>query len=67
MLYRIAYVCGSTVRSVVQALPDVPQPGDRITVDGGTSLTIREVVPNGGGTIAAAVRAGETEPFERTT
>lgn len=60
MMYRIAYLSGSTAQSVVQALHVVPRPGDRITVDGGTSLTVREVAPHAAGSIAATVLADRT-------
>lgn len=56
-LYRIAYFRGSFPRSVVRVLHVAPQPGDRITLDGETSLTIRKIVPVAEGSIATALLA----------
>ena len=63
-LYRIAFLHGSLPRSVVRVLHVAPQPGDRIPLDGGTSLPIRRIVPIAGGSIAAALfaEADSAEP-----
>ncbi len=58
-LYRIAYVSASQAHSVVRQLAVQPMPGDRITLDGNTVVTVREVIAHGDSdhTIAAEVIA----------
>ena len=61
-LYRIAYTTGSVARSFVRALLAPPEPGERITIDDLTTVTVREVIPTGEGSIAAHVLADKTDP-----
>ena len=60
-LYRIAYTNASTAHSVVRALSVPPLPGQRITIDERTTLIVREVVADGGGSITAHVLADKTD------
>ena len=57
-LYRIAYVSDSQAHSVVRELSLRPVPGDELTLDAHTIVTVREVVTHpAGDTITAEVVA----------
>lgn len=43
-LYRIAYVSDAQAHSVVRELSILPVPGDQLTLDGNTIVTVRRVV-----------------------
>ena len=66
-LYRIAYVSASQAHSVVRQLPVQPVPGDHITLDANTVVTVREVVAHSGSdhTIAAEVIADADAATEK--
>jgi hypothetical protein len=63
--YRIAYVNARVAHSVVRPLHATPLPGDRITIDERTSLTVRKVVARAGGSITADVVGEKTNPSEQ--
>ena len=57
-LYRIAYVSESQAHSVVRRLALRPEPGDQLTLDANTVVTVQKVVAHPeGDTIAAEVLA----------